>query len=182
MSSAFVGMLMLAQTAGLPPAPQDIGLPSAPAWRPDSPAPVAPAPLQATKPGPRVEMPIGALGRNGIVPRSPDGHFYVDGLVNGVGVRFVVDTGASAVMLTPHDAGRVGLSVGPERFTYRARTAGGMTSVAPVRLDRVALAGREVRDVPAVVSNVDLGVSLLGMSYLQRLRRVVIENDILRLE
>jgi clan AA aspartic protease (TIGR02281 family) len=154
MSSALVAaMLLFAEAQGLPPAPQ---------WRADAPAPAPADPLT--------------------IPRSPDGQFYVNGLVNGVSVRFIVDTGASTVMLTRHDAGRVGLNVESGEFTSRARTAGGYTPVAPVRLQRIALGDREARNVPAVVSSVDLGVSLLGMSYLQRLRRVTIEDDVLRLE
>lgn len=153
MSPMIAALMMLAQPAGLPPAPQ---------WRADAPVP---PPAEALK-----------------VPRSPDGQFYVTGLVNGVAVRFVVDTGASTVMLTPHDAGRVGLNIGGEKFTARARTAGGYTAVAPVRLQRVALGDREVQDVPAAVTSVDTGASLLGMSFLQRLRRVTIEGDVLRLE
>jgi len=154
MSSAFLLAFLLSA--------QPQGLPAAPTWRSDS--PVAP--------------PADALA----VPRSPDGHFYVNGLVNGVGVRFVVDTGASTVMLTPHDAGRVGLNVGTGRFTARARTPGGVVAVAPVRLQRLAVGEREAREVAAVVSSIDSGVSLLGMSFLQRLRRVSIEDDVLRLE
>lgn len=146
-------LLLLAEPTGLPPAPT---------WRADAPVP----------------PPSDALR----IPRSPDGQFYVTGLVNGVAVRFVVDTGASTVMLTQHDAGRVGLRVGGERFTARARTAGGYTPVAPVRLDRLAIGERQVRNVAAVVSSVDTGASLLGMSALAQLRRVTIEDDVLRLE
>lgn len=166
MPAVAVVALMLAQAAGLP---------AAPVWRPDSPVP-PPASLEAPDPG----TTAGSSDKR--ITRSPDGHYYINGLVNGVGVRFVVDTGAGAVMLTPYDAQRIGLKVGPADFRQRAVTPAGMTYVAPVTLGLVAVGGRQVRNVPAVVSSADTGVSLLGMSFLKHMQRVTIENGVLKLE
>jgi clan AA aspartic protease (TIGR02281 family) len=156
------------------------GLPPAPTWRSDAPVPPPNAPATTWRSDAPVAAPEKLSGNS--VPRAPDGHFYVIGLVNGVAVRFIVDTGATAVVLTPHDAGRAGLNVGPDKFTQRARSASGMVQVAPVRLGHVVVGKRELRDVPAAVSSVDTGVSLLGMTFLSRLRRVSIESDTLTLE
>lgn len=167
--SVLIVALMLGQAGGLPPAPT---------WRKDAPVP-PPASMEVPIPA----APTVALGTaNRSIERSPDGHYYLTGLVNGVGVRFVVDTGAGAVMLTPYDAQRVGLKVDPADFRIRARTAGGITHVAPVTLDLVTIGGRQVRNVPAVVSSADTGISLLGMSFLKHMRRVTIENDVLKIE
>lgn len=166
---SFLAALMLLQAAGLPPAPT---------WRPDAPIP-GPTSMQGASPAaPATTM--GVADRR--VARSPDGHFYVTGLVNGVGVRFVVDTGAGMVMLTPQDAVRAGLNVGPAAYTAQAKTAGGVSAVAPVTLERVAVGGRQVSNVFGVVSSVDTGISLLGMSFLRHMKRVTIENDVLLLE
>jgi len=167
---------LVAAAAMLSQAPA--GLPPAPTWRSDAPIP---PPGSSTW---RKEAPAAPTERvsGNSVTRSPDGHFYVTGLVNGVAVRFVVDTAATAVVLTPHDASRVGLALGPDKFTARARAANGYVQIAPVRLARVVVGGREVRNVPAAVSSVDTGVSLLGMTYLARLRRIAIENDQLTME
>lgn len=170
MSAIVAIALMLAQPSGLPPAP---------VWRKDAPVP-PPASMEAPETPPPAASAVGIADKR--ITRSPDGHFYLNGLVNGVGVRFVVDTGAGAVMLTPYDAVRIGLKVGPADFTRRAITAGGVVYVAPVTLDLVAVGSRQVRNVPAVVSNADTGVSLLGMSFLKHMRRVTIENDVLHLE
>jgi aspartyl protease family protein len=166
--------LMLLQAAGLPPAPQ---------WRADAPIPPPPG-MAADAPGPAgaTGAPVAIGGGEQRLARAPDGHFYVNGLVNGVGVRFVVDTGAGMVMLTPQDAARAGLKVQPADYRMQARTAGGLSSVAPVSLGLVAVGGRQVRDVAAVVSSVDTGLSLLGMSFLKHLKRVTIENDVMHLE
>lgn len=167
--SVVIAALMLGQAAGLPPAP---------VWRKDAPIP-PPASMEAPIPtAPTVTE--GTADR--AISRSPDGHFYLNGLVNGVGVRFIVDTGAGAVMLTPYDAQRIGLKVAPADFRLRARTAGGVTYVAPVTLDLVTVGGRQVRNVPAVVSSADTGVSLLGMSFLKHMQRVTIENGVLKLD
>ena len=161
-----IAALMLAQAAGLP---------AGPVWRKDSPVP----------PPTSLEAPDAALATGDAemqITRSPDGHFYINGLVNGVGVRFVVDTGAGAVMLTPYDAGRIGLKFGPADFRQRAMTPAGVTYVAPVTLGLMAVGGRQVRNVSAVVTSADTGVSLLGMSFLKHMQRVTIENDVLKLE
>ena len=170
--SVAIAALMLVQAAGLPPAP---------VWRKDAPVP-PPASMEAPEPRPAAPAATSTGTADRSITRSPDGHYYLNGLVNGVGVRFVVDTGAGAVMLTPHDAARVGLTVGPADFRRRAITAAGHTYVAPVTLDLVAVGGRQVRNVPAVVSSANTGVSLLGMSFLKHMRRVTIENGVLKLE
>lgn len=170
--SVIAALLMLAQPAGLPPAPT---------WRKDAPVP-PPVSMEAREAAPKAPAAVATGAANRSIARSPDGHFYLDGLVNGVGVRFVVDTGAGAVMLTPYDAGRIGLKVAPGDFRQRAVTASGATFVAPVMLGLVAVGGRQVRNVPAVVASADTGVSLLGMSFLRHMRRVTIENDTLKLE
>ena len=169
MSAIVAVALMLAQPSGLPPAP---------VWRKDAPVP-PPASMEA----PEATAETTAAGSaDKSISRSPDGHYYINGLVNGVGIRFVVDTGAGAVMLTPYDAQRIGLKVAPADFTRRAITAGGITYVAPVTLDLIAVGGRQVRNVPAVVSSNNTGVSLLGMSFLRHMKRVTIENGVLHLQ
>lgn len=102
------------------------------------------------------------------VPVSPDGHYYLTAEVNGARVLFVVDTGASEIVLTQRDAGRAGLD--PEGLAYfgTAMTANGRVATAPVTLDRFAVGGVEERGVPAVVNGGPLDTSLLGMSWLGR--------------
>lgn len=108
--------------------------------------------------------------------RGPDGHFYADVQINGTMIRFLVDTGASVVVLRREDAQRAGLQLPSERAV--AMGVGGPVEVTPVTLDRVAIGGIEARSVPAAVAeSQDLPVSLLGQSYLQRLGSVEIRGD-----
>lgn len=105
------------------------------------------------------------------IAKSGDGHFWAKGLVNGAPVRFLVDTGATAVALTPEDAQRLGIRMGDLQFGSRVVTAGGQARAAPVKLASVSVAGAELKDVEALVIEKGLDASLLGMSYLGRLSR-----------
>ena len=109
--------------------------------------------------------------------RASDGLFYVDATVNGVSVRFLVDTGASTVVLTAQDARRAGISPAAYRSKTRADTANGGATMSWVTLDHVHVAGTSARRMRAVVAGEGLGVSLLGQSWLSQLGSVTIEGD-----
>ena len=70
------------------------------------------------------------------IPQSPDGHYRLALDVNGARIDFVVDTGASEIVLSKADAARAGLD--PDNMPYygRAYTANGEVRTAPVRLRR----------------------------------------------
>ena len=111
------------------------------------------------------------------VPRSPDGHYYLTLNLNGTDVRFIVDTGATDVVLTQADAARIGIDPDSLRFTGIARTANGTVRTAPVRLDVVRLEGFTDRGIGAFVNEGALDTSLLGMGYLERFDRIEIQRD-----
>jgi len=108
------------------------------------------------------------------VPRAPDGHYYLTLMVNDVPVEFLVDTGASMVVLTQKDAVRIGLEPDDLAYVGRAVTANGEVRTAPVRLDSVALGPISDRNIRAWVNQGEMWQSLLGMSYLQRWSRIEI--------
>lgn len=116
------------------------------------------------------------------VPRAADGHYYLTLGVNGAPVRFVVDTGATDLVLGRSDAARAGIAPDNLVFSGRAFTANGMVETATVRLDSLSLGGMLERDVLAVVNSAEMENSLLGMSYLQRFERLEITQDRLLLE
>lgn len=111
-----------------------------------------------------------------IVPRARDGHYYLSLQINDADLRFVVDTGATDMVLTQSDAARAGLD--PDQLSYlgRANTANGEVRTAFVRLDRVILGDVTDRNVSAVVNGGEMEQSLLGMGYLQRWGRIEIAN------
>lgn len=112
-----------------------------------------------------------ASGGAASIAKSPDGHFWAEADVNGRRVRFLVDTGASAVALTLEDARRLGLDPATLDYEYTVQTASGQARAAPVKLDTIAIAGARVDDVEAFVIENGLESSLLGMTYLGRLSR-----------
>lgn len=111
------------------------------------------------------------------VPRSMDGHYYLTLDVGGVPVRFVVDTGATDVVLSQADARRIGLDPARLAYTGSARTANGVVRTARVRLPEVRLGDIVDRNLSAWVNEGQMEESLLGMAYLQRFRRIEIERD-----
>ena len=113
--------------------------------------------------------------------RAPDGHFYATAEVNGAPIRFMVDTGASDLVLTERDARAAGIDTGRLNYVQPTITANGRTMSAPVRLETVALGGLVDRAVPASVSGGALDQSLLGMRYLERFRSIRFEDDTLYL-
>lgn len=113
------------------------------------------------------------------LPRAADGHYYLTADVNGAPIRFVVDTGASQIVLTKADAETAGLATEQLSFVGRAYTANGEVRTAPVRLDRVEVGPLVDEDVRAVVNEGELDQSLLGMEYLQRFTSVEISNGTL---
>lgn len=110
------------------------------------------------------------------IPRGRDGHYRLILQVNGTPVDFVVDTGASDIVLSRADAARVGID--PATLTYlgTAATANGTVRTAAVALDRVALGGIEDRNLRAVVNDGDLDASLLGMTYLHLYSKIEIAD------
>lgn len=116
------------------------------------------------------------------VPRSPDGHYYLTLDVNGAPIRFVVDTGASSIVLLERDAEAAGIDLSRLRYTGTAMTANGAVRTARVVLDEIGLEGMEDRRVTAFVNEGEMAESLLGMSYLQRFDRLEISGGRLILE
>ena len=116
------------------------------------------------------------------VPRGPDGHYNLTLGVNGHPIRFMVDTGATDMVLSRTDAMKAGIDLASLNYTGRAQTANGMVRTARVRLSQVELGEIVERGVRASVTEGDMGVSLLGMSYLERFDRVSIEGGRLVLE
>jgi aspartyl protease family protein len=112
---------------------------------------------------------------------ASDGHFHVDATVDGQTIRFMVDTGASDVVLTAADARRLGFDLGSLRFIRSYRTANGPVSGAPVTLKEVRIGPIALGAVHASVNGGDLDRSLLGMSFLGRLSAYGVENGTLTL-
>lgn len=123
----------------------------------------------------------GAQGGGRIVLQADSGgHFVTLGSINGGSVRFMVDTGATAVSLSKADADRLGLRYQNGR-AIRIQTANGTINGYLMTLDRVRIGDVEIGGVQATIAERDMPFVLLGNSFLSRfqMRR---ENDTLTLE
>lgn len=117
-------------------------------------------------------MPIQEVAASGAVevPRSGDGHYYLTLVINGTSVPFMVDTGASGMVLASRDAERLGIDPASLAFRGQANTANGMVRTARVSLDTVELGPFRNENFGAFVTEGQLDQSLLGMDYLGQFR------------
>lgn len=109
--------------------------------------------------------------------KSDDGHFYVEAEVDGARLRFVVDTGASSVVLSPADAARLGFDLAALDYTVPTMTANGEGRAAPVLLRSMEVGPIRREQVRALVNEAPMDGSLLGMSFLAELGGFSIEGD-----
>jgi aspartyl protease family protein len=111
------------------------------------------------------------------------GHFQVDARIGGRSIDFLVDTGASLVILRESSANQVQIFPRPADYTARVSTANGTIKAAPAMLSRIQIGDITVFDVPALVlPDEALGQNLLGVSFLSRLRRYEYTNGRMVLE
>lgn len=114
-------------------------------------------------------------------PISSDGHFYIQAQVNGMAVRFLADTGASDIVLTPDAAKRLGFD--PEQLSFDRiyQTANGMGRGASIQLAEMKIGELRLENVRASVNESPMSASLLGMSFFNRLKAYNVKNGILTL-
>lgn len=129
-----------------------------------------PSMMAARPSGPATLAP--ANSRSVVIPRGRNGHFEVEGRVEGRRLDFMVDTGASLIALTERDAAMLGIHPAARDYSATVKTANGNVRAAPVELNMVEIDDLVVRDVAAMVlPESALSDNLLGLSFLQRLRR-----------
>ena len=125
-------------------------------------------------PGRVVPGPAGEIS----VVRSGNGSFDVEAEVNGRTARFILDTGASVVVLTAETAARIGFDVDQLAFNRPVRTANGSTMAAAITIDTLAVGSIVERRVPALVARKgSLFQNLLGMTFLERLGSYEVRGD-----
>jgi aspartyl protease family protein len=109
-----------------------------------------------------------------------DGHFWVEGRVNGVPVNFLVDSGASVTTLSRQAAVATRLELG-KRQDELVRTGNGIIRVNSGRADELVIGPLERRDVKIYVADQD-ELNVLGMNVLSTLKRWSVEGRWLVLE
>lgn len=129
-------------------------------------------------------LPVTRTGINGatevILHKSGSGHFETTAWVNGHRIHFLIDTGASRIVLAYHDAIAIGIDPGALSFTQMVTTANGDAKAAAIQLQEIELGPIRREDVEASVSAPGvLGESLLGMNFLETLTSLQMSRDVL---
>lgn len=105
-------------------------------------------------------------------------HFHVNALVNSsTTIHFMVDTGATRVVLTKRDAEALGIRLENLVFNQIVSTANGVTTSAPITLESITIEGITIRNVKASISQANLDKSLLGLSFLNRLESYSVSGN-----
>lgn len=116
------------------------------------------------------------------IRKQRDGHFIARTKVNNIELNLIVDTGATVVVLKPSDAEQVGINMNDLQFSVPVQTANGIAHAARIRLHKVAVGPLTAYDVDAfVVRRGTLQKSLLGLSFLSRLRSYGVSGNYLSL-
>ncbi|CAK8163578.1 aspartyl protease family protein [Candidatus Xenohaliotis californiensis] len=106
--------------------------------------------------------------REAVYYKANDGHFYIDAFVGRVKIKFIVDTGASGIAITPDDAIRLGVSLSSLHFTEDYETASGTTRAAPAVIPMMRIGDFVLKDVKVSINESPSSISLMGMSVLER--------------
>ncbi|QNN65892.1 TIGR02281 family clan AA aspartic protease [Sphingomonas rhizophila] len=113
------------------------------------------------------------------IPMAIDGHFWLQGSVNGIPARFLVDSGATMTTIDRQTAQRAKVSVGAA--DQMVRTGNGIIKVSSGRADELRIASIERRNVGLHIAETD-DMNVLGMNYLSSLKRWGVEGRWLVLE
>lgn len=127
----------------------------------------APAPAKANvvAPVPQNAPRVVSLGADSA------GHFSADVRINGQFVKGLVDTGATIIVIPLDEARKIGINPPASAYTAPIQTANGQSKAARVKLAEVRIGPISVPDVDAVIVAQGLHVTLVGMSFLNRLQK-----------
>lgn len=109
------------------------------------------------------------------------GQFWIDGTANGIGFRFLVDTGAWDIFFNVRDARRLGIDVKRLTFDGRSSTANGVLRFASTRIANLTVGPFTAADVQVSILEGGLDFPLLGMTFLKRFD-LSIQNGTLTLQ
>lgn len=98
------------------------------------------------------------------------GHFSVYGAVNGVRIAFMIDTGATDIVLDPSDAKRLGIDLDSLKFDRPFGSANGIGYGAKTVVESLAVGPIQLSNVEVSINKAEMGASLLGMAFLKRLK------------
>ena len=127
--------------------------------------------------------PVSYSGRKVRIKSGYGGHFVTDVRMNNRSVKAMVDTGATTVAINESTARKIGIRLQPADFKYKVNTANGVTRMAVATIREISIGNIRVKNVRAgVLKDSALSSTLLGMSFLNKLRRFEVRDGTLLLE
>jgi aspartyl protease family protein len=104
------------------------------------------------------------------ISEGEDGHYHVYATVNGVPMPFLIDTGATDIVLDPSAAKRLGFDLGSLTFDRPYGSANGIGHGASAEVESLSVGALHLSHVPVSINGAEMGSSLLGMAFLKRLK------------
>jgi len=110
------------------------------------------------------------------IPVAPDGHYWVEGMVNGMSARFLIDSGATITALSENTARATGLNIDMNAPPIPLNTANGKIDARRASISTLTVGPLRANDVEVVVSPALGDVNVIGMNMLSRLKSWSVEN------
>ena len=108
--------------------------------------------------------------RTVVLTETAGGDYLATGAVNGIRVRFAIDTGASDIVLSPQDAQRVGIDTNALSYIHETGTANGTGHTADATVASLAIGPIRFENLRVSVDQAPMDTSLLGMAFLRRMQ------------
>jgi aspartyl protease family protein len=116
------------------------------------------------------DYPVSTGPHEMVLLEGEGGNYHVDGMVNGQQVRFLIDTGASDIVLSPADARRAGVELSNLSFDRVYETANGIGHGAIAEVGGLSVGDIHFTNVRVAINGAQMSSSLLGMAFLRRLK------------
>ncbi len=114
-------------------------------------------------------------------PVSTDSHYYIRASVNGIPITFLVDTGASDIVLSPKDAEKLGYNKSELNFNRFYETANGKVRGSSIQLSEFEIGHIHLSKLDASINEAEMSNSLLGMTFFKKMNKFEFKNDLLTL-
>jgi aspartyl protease family protein len=116
------------------------------------------------------------------IAASSDGHYWVDGTVNGVPARFLIDSGATFTALSTSTAQAGSVDIDNQRMPVSLNTANGPVEAQRAMARNISIGSIQVKDLPVVTSPAFGDVNVVGMNMLGRLKSWQVRDNVMMLE
>jgi len=116
------------------------------------------------------------------IRQSADGHFWVDAKVNGLPVRFLIDSGATTTAMTLRTAQNAGIDISKSPIPVILTTANGSVEAQRGTIQSLQIGPMVAQDLPVVVAEEFGDSNVIGMNFLSKLGSWRVEGPVMVLE